>query len=155
MISGAPAISPVGFMDPKSPVMSSTKARWALLPWDALREVALVFTHGAKHDTDDQPRYRTDARAHSKHFEAAQRHLTAWWLGEDNDPESGRSHLAHAACRILILLSRKALRQHDDRPRPQRKDITGHQWTCPGCHYGGALHYQELTVCANCGRSRI
>ena len=32
------------------------------------------------------------------------RHLTAWNDGEDNDPESGMSHLAHAACGLMFLL---------------------------------------------------
>lgn len=39
-----------------------------------------------------------------KYFDAAMRHLTAWISGERLDPESGRSHLAHAICCLLIML---------------------------------------------------
>lgn len=33
------------------------------------------------------------------------RHLFAWARGEDKDPETGLSHLAHAGCCILFLLT--------------------------------------------------
>jgi len=36
-------------------------------------------------------------------FAAAQRHLWAYWSGEDTDEESGLSHLDHAACNIAFL----------------------------------------------------
>ena len=42
-----------------------------------------------------------DARA--RYFAAAQRHLTAWWAGEANDPETGLSHLSHLLCCALFL----------------------------------------------------
>lgn len=42
--------------------------------------------------------------AWSRPYSALQRHLTAWNSGEDKDPESGLSHLAHAACCIQFLL---------------------------------------------------
>lgn len=49
-------------------------------------------------------------------FDALIRHLLAFWSGEDNDPESGLPHLAHAAWHCLCLL---AFMQHglgtDDR----------------------------------------
>ena len=32
------------------------------------------------------------------------RHIFAWWGGEDKDPETGFSHLAHAACCLLFLM---------------------------------------------------
>ncbi len=32
------------------------------------------------------------------------RHLTAWWEGEDNDPESGLPHIYHAAANIAMLV---------------------------------------------------
>jgi len=47
----------------------------------------------------------------------ALRHLAAWQRGEENDPESGLPHLAHAMCnlRMLTLYSR-TYRAGDDRP---------------------------------------
>lgn len=38
-------------------------------------------------------------------FDALQRHLLSFWAGEDDDPESGLSHLGHAAWHCLALLS--------------------------------------------------
>lgn len=37
-------------------------------------------------------------------YDALQRHLHAFWGGEDNDPESGLPHTAHAAWHCLALL---------------------------------------------------
>ena len=38
-------------------------------------------------------------------FDALQRHLLAFWDGEDTDPESGLHHVAHAAWHCLALLT--------------------------------------------------
>lgn len=44
----------------------------------------------------------------SASYSALQRHLTAWWGREEIDPESGLSHLGHAAwhCMVLFAFSR-------------------------------------------------
>lgn len=40
----------------------------------------------------------------STYVAAAKRHLDAYWSGEELDPESGRSHLAHvAACMMIVM----------------------------------------------------
>ncbi len=46
----------------------------------------------------------SDGKAWSKDYAAVMRHLTYWANGEDVDPESGESHLAHAACDTMFLL---------------------------------------------------
>lgn len=38
-------------------------------------------------------------------YDALQRHLMAFWGGEDRDPESGLYHLAHAGWHCLALLT--------------------------------------------------
>lgn len=38
-------------------------------------------------------------------YDALQRHLMAFWNGENTDPESGLPHLAHAAWHCLALLT--------------------------------------------------
>jgi len=43
--------------------------------------------------------------AWSLSYDALQRHLHAFWGGENNDPESGLPHLAHAAWHALALLT--------------------------------------------------
>jgi hypothetical protein len=54
----------------------------------------------------------------STYYNAILRHLWAWWTGQDTDPDSGQSHLAHirASCGILIE-QQVAARLNDDRPR--------------------------------------
>ncbi len=38
-------------------------------------------------------------------FAALQRHLWAFWMGEDHDPEMGSHHLAAAGFHVLALLT--------------------------------------------------
>lgn len=46
------------------------------------------------------------------------RHLGAWQSGEDNDPESGLPHLAHAACNLrMLILFAQTYPEGDDRPK--------------------------------------
>jgi len=35
---------------------------------------------------------------------ASLRHIFAWIAGEEKDPESGISHIAHATCNLVFLL---------------------------------------------------
>lgn len=53
----------------------------------------------------------------SIYYDAIMRHLLAWYTGQDKDPESGVSHLAHirACCGILIDCQMLG-NMHDDRP---------------------------------------
>ena len=91
------------------------KIRVELLPVDALEEIAKVLTFGAI-------KYAAGNWATGSGFKwsrlagALLRHIFAWMRGEDRDPESGISHLAHAGCMLLFLLSH-VLRNHgeDDR----------------------------------------
>ena len=53
-------------------------------------------------------------------FNAMQRHMMAFWAGEDLDPESGKPHMAHAAWHALVLtafLQREI--GNDNRPTPE------------------------------------
>ena len=48
---------------------------------------------------------------------AIRRHLDAWLDGENDDPESGQSHLAHIAASVAIVIdSMQAGTFKDDRP---------------------------------------
>lgn len=77
------------------------KIRLDLLPTESLEEIAKVLTFGAKKYTD----YNwTKGLKWSRLLGATLRHLFAFMRGEDKDPESGISHLAHAGCCILFLL---------------------------------------------------
>jgi hypothetical protein len=92
------------------------KSPWHLLPFDALEQVCKVLEHGQKkYDARNWEKGMDWSRIHG----ATNRHLNRdWWQdGIDTDPDSGLSHLAHAACDTLFLLA-YALRGagNDDRP---------------------------------------
>jgi len=55
--------------------------------------------------------------AWSRVYGAALRHLNAWYGGENLDPETGRSHLWHAATNIMFLMEFENTHPElDDRP---------------------------------------
>jgi len=62
--------------------------------------LARVLTFGAKKYAAHNWR---KGIAYSRLFDALQRHLWAWWAGEEFDAESGESHLDHAACCLMFL----------------------------------------------------
>lgn len=76
------------------------KPRTDLLPPLALVSVARVLGHGAKKYSADNWA-KTDSMR--RYAGAALRHVLAWLAGEDLDPESGESHLAHAICCLLFM----------------------------------------------------
>lgn len=55
----------------------------------------------------------------SIYYDAASRHLNAWFEGEEADPDSGLPHLAHAlACLAIIVDAQAAGKLNDDRMHP-------------------------------------
>lgn len=78
------------------------KPRFSLVPLSALSEVIKVLEFGAKKYAPDN--WQKVPAARTRYYDAAMRHLTAWFSGERNDPESGIHHLAHAGCCVLFLL---------------------------------------------------
>lgn len=77
------------------------KPEYGLLPPYILEETVKVLTFGAQKYERENWRYVDDGKR--RYFDALQRHVWAWKRGEQIDPESGLSHLAHAACCILFL----------------------------------------------------
>lgn len=80
----------------------SGKFRFSLLPWNAVKEVIDVLEFGAKKYAPDNWKRVDDHR--DRYFNATIRHVTAWYAGEKNDPETGLNHLAHAVCCLLFLI---------------------------------------------------
>lgn len=82
----------------------SGKADWSLLPLDATEEILKVLEFGAaKYDKNNWA--KGNGFKWTRPFNAMLRHLFAWVRGEDNDPESGLSHIAHVGCNVLFLLT--------------------------------------------------
>ena len=100
--------------DPKKQA-GSVKTPLALIPPVAAAETAWVHQLGAiKYGAFN---WRDTGVYTMTYAHAMMRHLDAWRDGEDNDPESGRSHLAHIACCCNILLDAAACdKLTDDRP---------------------------------------
>lgn len=100
--------------NPKT-VHGMKKCPLRLVPTVALRAEAWVMLHGA--DKYGPWNWRSDGISASTYYEAALRHLTAFWDGQDIDPESGHPHLAHArACLGILLDAMAAGKFNDDRP---------------------------------------
>jgi hypothetical protein len=71
-----------------------------LIPVRPLLDLAAVLQHGQiKYDANNW----RNGFLFSRTYAAAQRHLLAWHSGEDNDSDSGLSHLMHAACNLFFL----------------------------------------------------
>jgi len=61
--------------------------------------------------------WRKDPVSASTYYNAAMRHLMAWWDGQDCDPETKLQHLAHAAANLCILMdAHSGVWLCDDRP---------------------------------------
>ena len=88
-------------LDPKGEI-GKTKCPLHLIPPQAMEETAHVHALGAhKYGPFN---WRTNKVCATTYISAMMRHLNAWRGGEDNDPESGRSHLAHIAANCFILM---------------------------------------------------
>jgi len=79
----------------------SNKPRMDLLSVDAMVAIANIMGMGAKKYGDQNWR---QGFAYSRLYAACQRHLTSWWNGDNLDDESGKSHLHHAACCLMMLI---------------------------------------------------
>jgi hypothetical protein len=87
-----------------------------LLSTEAMNQTAAVLAFGAEKYAEHNWR---KGFVWSRPLAAAMRHITAFNAGEDKDPESGLSHLAHAACCIMFLLEfEKTHKELDDRYKP-------------------------------------
>lgn len=86
----------------------AAKPDMVLVPPDAFVAVARVFTAGAVKYQDRSDNWSRVEEGRDRYASALLRHFCAWRLGEQADPETGESHLAHLAACALILLARQA-----------------------------------------------
>jgi hypothetical protein len=79
------------------------KTNWSLMPFEAVEEVNKVLEFGAN-KYSEWNFTSNGGMKHSRILNSCLRHIFAYMRGQDNDPESGLSHLAHAGCNIMFLL---------------------------------------------------
>lgn len=77
------------------------KNRYDLIPPYALDAMVAVLTHGAAKYSPDNWKYVEAGEA--RYFSAMMRHMWSYKRGEELDPDSGHSHLAHALCNLMFL----------------------------------------------------
>jgi hypothetical protein len=82
--------------------LDKEKLRWDLVPIKPMESIIRILMFGAKKYGDQNWEHVPDSQ--KRYYSACMRHLTAWWDGEKIDPESGESHLAHAAACLLFML---------------------------------------------------
>ncbi len=88
------------------------KARLELIPAASLMQVAMVMEFGSRKYGDEN--WRSPGFKWKRLIGASLRHLFAFVGGEDKDPETGLSHLAHAACCVLFLLEHQTIGLGED-----------------------------------------
>ncbi len=85
----------------------------------AIPPIAILHLGGAMGDGESKYgrfNWRDNTVTSSVYYDAIQRHLLAWWDGENNASDSGRSHLAHImACCAILLDAEAASKLNDDR----------------------------------------
>jgi hypothetical protein len=97
------------------------KPRFDLMPAVAELKIAEVLEYGARKYAPDN--WRKVDNPEARYLAAALRHINAWRKGERRDPESGLSHLAHAATSLMFVME---LVPSDYAEREERNDQWGH-----------------------------
>lgn len=94
---------------------NESKPAYDLMPMHLFEEVCHVWEYGAE-------KYAAWNWAKGMKWTVPYacicRHLFAWFTGEDNDKETGYSHLAHVVCNVMMLMHyRDFYPEGDDRPK--------------------------------------
>ena len=93
-----------------------SKPRMELLPPDALIEIAKVMTFGSNNKYPSRNWELNGGLPFSRLYASLQRHLNAFWSGQDYDEETNLPSLAHAgACMLMILAQFLRHKGADDR----------------------------------------
>jgi len=93
------------------------KAPLCMVPWSAIIYLAMAFKEGARKYGPFN--WRTKKIESMTYVSALMRHVAAWVDGEENDPESGNPHLAHAlACLAILVDAKESGNLVDSRPVP-------------------------------------
>ena len=75
------------------------KLRYDLIPPEVKKWLAEVLTYGAKkYAPDNWKKIEVE-----RYYAAMERHMVAYQLGEEKDPESGIHHLIHMMCNAMFI----------------------------------------------------
>lgn len=131
-------------IDPKGDA-GSKKPPLALIPYPAAQQIAKVMQLGAaKYGPWN---WRSARVTRMTYAHAIMRHLGAWVDGEDLDPESGQSHMAHIASSACIVLDAEASGTlADDRPPAKAKPAPAVKVEVPA---------KLAPVCKVCGTAEV
>ena len=102
----------------------SEKPKMNLLPPKAIVEISKVLTFGAaKYDAEN---WRKLDDLQNRYTAGALRHIFAHMDGEELDPETNLSHLAHAMCCLLFKLEIELENGKSKEEEPRETDVTEH-----------------------------
>jgi hypothetical protein len=91
------------------------KAPMSTVPGGVLAEIGTAMLEGTV--KYGRYNYREAGVRASVYYDAAMRHLIAWWEGEDIDPDSGMSHITKLlACMTVFRDAQMQGMVEDDRP---------------------------------------
>jgi len=113
--------------NPKT-ALGQAKPRLSDTPTESIKQLGLVHSMGAaKYGAFNWREHNVSATVY---YDAAMRHLMAYFDGQDLDPESGLLHLAHVmACASILIDAKKNKTLNDNRPKNEtgnfRKPLCG------------------------------
>jgi len=91
------------------------KVPFSTIPAPVIGEIGVAMLEGAR--KYGRHNYRVAGVRASVYYDAALRHLMAWWEGQDIDPDSGLSHITKAlACLVVLRDAMRNEKWSDDRP---------------------------------------
>jgi hypothetical protein len=116
--SNASLSAPYPDDNPKT-IYGEAKPKLSDTPPIGIRELGKVHSMGA--EKYGRFNWREHSVSASVYYDAAWRHLSAWFEGENADPESGLPHLAHVmACMNILLDADEHGKLNDNRPKTHR-----------------------------------
>jgi hypothetical protein len=94
------------------------KVPFSTVPMGVVAQTGLAMMEGGrKYGRHNYRGAKVPAVRASVYFDANFRHMTAWWEGEDIDPDSGLSHVIKAIASLTVLADAMMTGQlEDDRP---------------------------------------
>lgn len=103
-------------INPKEIAGSKKPSTWSVMPrWVTLAVGRVMSVGAAKYGAFN---YRESNISASVYQDAMERHLQLWFDGEDDDPETGVSHLASVIASCSLLMDAQMTgKLHDDRQK--------------------------------------